>query len=82
MGDDKLPESYQARLDELKVEYDRDGDAVFDRLVDDPIMYLLLLQRVNPEEAAKVIEDGLIDAGLTNADAYELIEKLERMRKH
>jgi hypothetical protein len=82
MGDDKLPESYQARLDELKVEYDRDGDAVFDRLVDDPIMYLLLLQRVNPEEAAEVIEDGLIDAGLTNADAYELIEKLERMRKH
>ena len=45
-------------------------------------MYLLLLQRVNPEEAAEVIEDGLIDAGLTNADAYELIEKLERMRKH
>ena len=82
MGDDKLPENYQARLDELKVEYDRDGDAVFDRLVDDPIMYLLLLQWVNPKEAAKAFEDGFIDAGMTNADAYELIEKLERMRKH
>jgi hypothetical protein len=72
----KLSVADRAKYEALRAEWERDGQAAFDRLREtDPIFYLRLIECINPKAVREAVEDAAIDAGLTNADIREMLAR-------
>jgi hypothetical protein len=86
MADDefsKLSTEDQAKLALLEEEFERDGKIAIERLAEsDPGLYVRVVELFRPEAVRRAFEDGVIDAGWTNADIRAMLEKAIRERKH
>jgi hypothetical protein len=72
----KLSPEDQAKLKALQAEWERDGQAAFDRVREaDPVFFFRVMAAINPRAARKALEDAAIDAGLTDADIREMLAK-------
>lgn len=75
----KLSQSDKRTLLDLKVEYERDGFAAFERLRERDFMaYCRIIAAIVPEEFGKALDDTLSDAGLT----YEDFERMVQDTRH
>jgi len=86
VGDDKLAawsDENRAKLDVLDGEFERDGPIALERMRDgDPVFFVQLMVELVPDVVRKMLENMLIDEGLTNADVHAMFERMLRERKH
>src|SRR4029077_4267912 len=85
VGDDKLAawsDEDKAKLDVLEAEFERDGSIAMERMREmDPWFFLQLCVQLFPDQVREMLENVLINEGLTNSDVYAMME-IMRERKH
>src|SRR5438445_3033708 len=80
VGDDKLAawsDEDKTKLEALEAELERDGPIAMERTMKkDPGFYMQLMVVLVPHVVREMLENVLINEGLTNADVYaKLLEK-------
>jgi hypothetical protein len=85
VGDDKLAawsDEDKTKLEALEAEFERDGPVAMERTMKkDPGFYMQLMVVLVPHVVREMLENVLINEGLTNADVYAKLERM-RERKH
>jgi hypothetical protein len=72
----KLSQSDKRTLLDLKLEYERDGFAAFERLRGRDFMaYCRIIAAIMPEEFGRALNDTLSDAGLTYDDFLRMVQE-------
>jgi hypothetical protein len=79
----KLSPEDQAKLALLVEEYERDGDAAFDRFIEkETITLARLIEILRPGALKRALENHFIDEGMTDAEVRIMLEKALQNRKH
>ena len=85
VGDDKLAawsDEDKTKLEAFEVELERDGPVAMERTMKrDPGFYMQLMVVLVPHVVREMLENVLINEGLTNADVYAKLKKM-REREH